>query len=97
MRLKTLTLAFALAVVATAASAEVYQCAGYRRTPPEAVERDPVVKTTIDLDKGRQFGVTHVTLAGESRHPHMVRPTWRLLVRCLDQKPAADDGRASGL
>jgi hypothetical protein len=45
-----------------AAPAE-YECAGYRSVPPEAIERDPVVKTSVTVPP---FGVKHTTLAGET-------------------------------
>jgi hypothetical protein len=45
-----------------------YECAGFRGTPPEPVERDPVVKVVIEHRKGSPpiFNVKHVTLAGET-------------------------------
>jgi hypothetical protein len=42
----------------------LYECAGFKRTPPEALERDPVVKTIIDVEQN--FFVKHQTLAGFS-------------------------------
>jgi len=39
-----------------------YECGGYRSVPPEAVERDPIVKTAVSMPS---FGVMHATLAGE--------------------------------
>jgi hypothetical protein len=49
------------AAAAKAIPAE-YECGGYRSVPPEAVERDPVVKTSVSMPS---FGVTHTTLTGE--------------------------------
>ena len=48
---------------ANAAVPAEYECAGYRSVPPEAVERDPVVKTSVTIPS---FGVMHTTLAGEA-------------------------------
>jgi hypothetical protein len=39
-----------------------YECAGYRSVPSEAVERDPVVKTSVTVTP---FRVKHTSLAGE--------------------------------
>jgi hypothetical protein len=46
---------------ANAAAPAEYECAGYRSVPPESVERDPVVKTSVTIP----LSVTHTTLAGE--------------------------------
>jgi hypothetical protein len=48
---------------AKAAIPAEYECGGYRSVPPEAVERDPVVKTSVVMPS---FDVTHTTLAGET-------------------------------
>jgi hypothetical protein len=50
------------ASAAKAAIPAEYECGGYRSVPPEAVERDPVVKTSVSMPS---FGVTHTTLTGE--------------------------------
>jgi hypothetical protein len=39
-----------------------YTCAGYEASPPEAIERDPVMRTSVIFPP---FDVRHTTLAGE--------------------------------
>ena len=64
--------AVALALTSNSANARInpvgderiYQCAGFKHTPPEAPERDPVLKTIIDIKQN--FLVEHQTLAGVS-------------------------------
>jgi hypothetical protein len=49
----------------------LFECAGFRATPPEIIDRDPVVKTSVAIYFARtgtqpsSFEVTHATLAGE--------------------------------
>jgi len=49
-----------------------FECAGFRAVPPEAIDRDPVVKTSIEVywprneDDPTFFEVNHTTLNGEN-------------------------------
>src|SRR5262249_22665440 len=72
-------LAIAATLIATLAPAKAYagdhaafECAGFRAVPPEAIDHDPVVKTSIELyaplraKDWTMFEVIHTTLKGET-------------------------------
>jgi hypothetical protein len=67
-----LTIWMAFASPARAGDHVSFECAGFRAVPPEAVDRNPVVKSSVAVywprnqDDPISFEVTHTTLSGES-------------------------------
>jgi hypothetical protein len=62
----------ALTVTATAGDTVMVKCAGFKSVPPETIDRNPVVATSVTVhwklrdDQPDFFAVQHDTLSGES-------------------------------